>query len=521
MAKYLEKNRLLVIPFIMIYFWILVSTAWACDDAYITFRSMENFIHGYGPVFNVGERVQIFTHPLWFFILSGLNFITQHIGALNAWAQTYYVAIFLSIGISILSVLILGFAIARSTKSSVLSVIILTLSKSFVDYSTSGLENPLTHFLLAIFFYIFMYHKRFGKSRYLYLCVIASLGVLNRMDTLFLFAPVLFYEFWKTQTKVKSLGLAVLGFTPFIVWEIFSLFYYGFLFPNTAYAKLNTGINKLDLFQQGVMYLFNSLQIDSITLLVIIITGLSVIMLKRFQQFPVVISILLYLGYTSYIGGDFMSGRFFAAPLFLATILISQYNFKKTNIWLTLVIGVIVVGVIHPTSPLRSTQEYGTGDFRQYINDYGISDERAVYFEAMGMVVANSTEPPPGSRFSGRNWVYDDEFPVQVKLVGPLGVSGYQAGPSVHVIDRNALADPLMVHMPLVSVDQWRIGHFRHVIPDGYIETLTYRENQIIDENIARYYDVLSVITRGDLWDAERIKEIWNLNIGRYEYLLQ
>ena len=31
-----------------------------------------------------------------------------------------------------------------------------------------------------------------------------------------------------------------------MVWELFSLFYYGFLFPNTKYAKLNTGIDAAD-----------------------------------------------------------------------------------------------------------------------------------------------------------------------------------------------------------------------------------------------------------------------------------
>ena len=35
---------------------------------------------------------------------------------------------------------------------SVLALSTLALSKAFVDYSTSGLENPLTHLLLAGFF---------------------------------------------------------------------------------------------------------------------------------------------------------------------------------------------------------------------------------------------------------------------------------------------------------------------------------------------------------------------------------
>ena len=33
----------------------------------------------------------------------------------------------------------------------------------------------------------------------------------------------------------------LIAFLPFVAWEGFSLLYYGVPFPNTAYAKLNTG----------------------------------------------------------------------------------------------------------------------------------------------------------------------------------------------------------------------------------------------------------------------------------------
>ena len=44
---------------------VLVRTAWLCDDAYINFRTVDNFLHGYGLRWNVAERVQTFTDPLW------------------------------------------------------------------------------------------------------------------------------------------------------------------------------------------------------------------------------------------------------------------------------------------------------------------------------------------------------------------------------------------------------------------------------------------------------------------------
>ena len=104
-------HKLILLPFVLVYVWLLIETAWISDDAYITFRSVENFIHGYGLVHNLGERVQVFTHPFWFFVMSGFNYVTQRIGMLNAWAQMYYVNLFLSVLLSIGTVLLLVFGV--------------------------------------------------------------------------------------------------------------------------------------------------------------------------------------------------------------------------------------------------------------------------------------------------------------------------------------------------------------------------------------------------------------------------
>ena len=118
-------------------------------------------------------------------------------------------------------------------------------------------------------------------------------------------------------------------------------------------------------------------------------------------------------------------------------------------------------------------------------------------------------------------WVYLSISPVKVKLVGALGVNAMTMGPNFHVIDHYSLADPLMTRMPLYDVNKWRIGHFRHVIPKGYRETLKQGENLITNQNIALYYDKLSFVIKGELWDWQRIEEIWNLNTGKYSYLLE
>lgn len=62
---------------------LLLRTAWISDDAAITLRTALNFTHGYGPVFNIDERVQAYTHPLWFLLLSATSLLLG-----NIWVAT-------------------------------------------------------------------------------------------------------------------------------------------------------------------------------------------------------------------------------------------------------------------------------------------------------------------------------------------------------------------------------------------------------------------------------------------------
>ena len=68
-------------------FWLLLIlfgfvffiNAWVVDDAYITFRTVDNFIKGYGLTWNISERVQVYTHPLWMFLISLFSLFTQEV----------------------------------------------------------------------------------------------------------------------------------------------------------------------------------------------------------------------------------------------------------------------------------------------------------------------------------------------------------------------------------------------------------------------------------------------------------
>ena len=57
-------------------------------------------------------------------------------------------------------------------------------------------------------------------------------------------------------------------------------------------------------------------------------------------------------------------------------------------------------------------------------------------------------------------------------------------------------------------------------MPEGYLETHIRGHNMIADSSLAVYYDKLCVVTRGDLFDFNRWIEIWNINTGEYDHLI-
>src|SRR5690606_37605572 len=124
---------------------LVIRHAWVTEDAFITLRTVDNFVRGRGLTWNPDERVQAFTHPLFMFALSSLSAITR---------EPYLTTLALCVGCSLGAGYLLGFRIARSAAAGVAVVGTLCFCRFFIDFSASGLENSLTHLLLAVFVYL-------------------------------------------------------------------------------------------------------------------------------------------------------------------------------------------------------------------------------------------------------------------------------------------------------------------------------------------------------------------------------
>lgn len=520
-------HSILIISFLVALFVIvLVRTAWTMDDSWITFRVIDNFINGYGLTWNTDERVQVFTHPLWMFVLSFFYYFTH---------ELYYTSIIVSIVISVASILFFAIKITRSTMIAAFGITILIFSKAFTDFSTSGLENPLTHLFLAVF--LFIYFKREMNVRTLFfLSLIASLAAFNRADTILLFIPVVVYGLFKLR-KVKALFTVIIGFIPFIAWEVFALFYYGDLLANPSYAKvISTGISRVEIAVQGLYYLFNSINMDHITLVVIAAGIVLPFLKKEWRSMPVIAGVSLYLFFIVIIGGDFMSGRMLTAPLFVAVILLSQTKLISRlageqgpaiidrRIWLLPFFVVIFLSISSPHPSLLSGEDYGSRpDWGEKWDAKLIADDRAFHYPASGLLRAAGNDEWPNHvwRFEGEK---ARESGKSVIVFPFVGYYGFYAGPKVHVVDTLGITEPFLGRLPAINKftgdPNWRVGHIEHMIPQGYIETLETGQNKIADKNLALYYDKQSLIIRGDLFDGNRISEIINMNLGKYKYLI-
>jgi arabinofuranosyltransferase len=493
---------------LLVYLVLVVRTAWISDDALITFRTVRNVLDGYGLVWNVGERVQAYTHPLWMLLL------TVTYAPLR---EPLLAALLLSLLCSALTAGVVAERLAATPAAALAGMAALALSRAFVDFSSSGLENPLTHLLLALFFLVFLAAAPTPRRPFL-LALLAALLALSRSDALLLVAPALAAEAWRVR-RGRALVFAALGFAPLAVWTLFSLFYYGFPVPNTAYAKLNTGIPAGELAAQGLLYLVESLGRDPVTLTFILIGVVAALASGERVLWPLAVGIMLYLAYVVRIGGDFMSGRFLTAPLLCSVIaLVCSRRFVIGGGAFAALGVALLLGIGAGSSALGIDRAALDTQF----SPQGVADERGYYFARRGLL--NQRRPdllapeaadgsPPYGALVGAGAVF-------VANADALGGIGYDSPPDAYIVDPLALSDPLLARLPAFYDPFWRVGHYRRTLPNGYIETLASGENQLADTALAAYYDQLRLITRGPLLDPARLGAIVELNLGRYEALI-
>lgn len=497
--------------------FLLLVNAWVVDDAYITFRTIDNLVNGYGLRWNVAERVQAYTHPLWLLVLTPFYWLTR---------EAFYTSIVVGVALSVSAVLVAARAFTGGFRADLWKVALLLLAltscKAFVDYTTSGLENSLAYLLVAAVWAGSLRRIRLGGDatpRDLgRVAFLASLAFLTHPDMVLMFAPALVWmaaRAGRGGRLFRRVGAATL---PATCWVAFSLLYYGFPFPNTAYAKaLSTGVPVSWRISRGIEYLATGLSWDAAAFAALALAIVLAVARRRVGAILILIGVVLHIGFVVAMGAatTHMGGRLLAVSLFVAWLVLID-NLDSRAFGTAIAAGLILFLAWSPSASIKfGTEAYG----RVTRSASSIDAKYFVYQE--GAALLNWQW---GRSLPDHEWYHAGEAlrasQERVHVGGApgseaIGYFGFAAGPGVFIVDRLGLSDPLLARLPSIrpaTPTAWKSGHFQREIPVGYLESVTADANLVNDREVSQLYARLRIVTRGPLLSLGRFRQILWLN---------
>lgn len=525
--------------------------AYICDDAFISYRTIDNFINGFGLRWNPVERVQTYTNPLWILLMSVFCYPLQWLHSMEDTTKMYLISMALSYFISLAAVLSIAAYLIRSNRHGALVILLAALfsSRAFVEYTSSGLENPLTYLLIVLFYVRYFSNEDQSKPKFIVLLlVIASLSFLNRQDTVLLFAfpaAALCIGAFKTHGR-KAIGLLAAGLFPAWGWVLFSLIYYGYPFPNSYYAKLGLAPASV-VWKQGFNYFFSVLISDPLTVCAIFFAIIVSVLRKDRRNLMAGMSLLAAVFYVVSTGGDFMGGRFVSAP-FLAAVLLVAFGAPASNPDIPLkesrrkkekyiprrplieivnrhrvsltVVACIIYTIVIPLSPAKTplqasylkSEWYGMKLFN-LPNALGNIYQNSQYYYASNPLFYSKGGFPFGNLSfhvirDCRHCRALREEPRPAYIEGG-GIVGFCRGPLHQLIDPQAITDPLLARLPMPDLSEGFVpGHFIRTVPEGLLESYINNRNEVKDPKLKEYYEKLFTVTRGPVFSLMRFKYI-------------
>jgi arabinofuranosyltransferase len=308
------------------------------DDSFITFRYVKNFTEGNGLVFNIGERVEGYTCFLWVIFLSfvkliGANFISisQSIGILFSIA-----ALFFTFKISSDIFEKPGNEVYK-TGLNILAVLLLLSNGALAYWSVSGMETSMFTFLVTLGIYFYLKESR-SKSKFDYSSLILLLASLTRPEGVVIFTVTLIHKIVFTirenskneekenlskilfsKQNLKWLGMFLI---PGLIYMIWRLSYFGYLLPNTFYAKTGSSI---EYFKTGLDYFIEFSKTYGIYGILYIPVLFSLRNNKNFREIIYLISIyIIFSLYIISVGGDVLRPSRFFVPILPVFYLLVQ-----------------------------------------------------------------------------------------------------------------------------------------------------------------------------------------------------
>ena len=205
---------------------------WGTDDAYITYRYARNLAQGHGLVFNPGERVEGCSTLLYALLMTPAFFVFGD-------AQIYFFSLALNVLLVSAALCVYCTYVRRrlSPGAAAVAALLFAVSPFMWRTTANGMETALV-LLIQLLIWIAVTQVTAGLPRQTgVLCAAFALSILARADGFV--APVIAvaYLLFRRRYRAAFAGLAVAAATlgAYVAWRYA---YYGYLLPNTYYAKV-------------------------------------------------------------------------------------------------------------------------------------------------------------------------------------------------------------------------------------------------------------------------------------------
>lgn len=523
------------------------SIRWICDDIFITLRYVDHFFRGMGVVFNPGEYVEGYTHPLWLWVLAAVKSI-----------GTDPVVWCVNLGILFCAV-VMACAVIWSWRLNPktyfylpYTALVLLLHFDFQVWATSGMETMLFAALLASAFTIYFFTSLGDNIRLVLTGFLLTAAVATRPD------GALFYilansliagRIIAARLGVKrALGQLLLFnasclilFVPYLIWKTS---YYGHLLPNTFYAKSGGGLIK---WAQGVYFLSTYFRAYFSSLLIVVPMAMALaLILREFKSHRSFIQSLLnlmqdrsfaatltaLLGIVIYVvvfivrsGGDFMYARFLV-PLMpfmyfsieWAMVRIFSSRPKALLLATALLPACLIIEVPLRDNFLKPPDETYESFMEHRHQTRGVNDE--YWYYTAPIFLGNTMNAIEAQRFMGETLrPYLEGTDASMLLIGHNALAYYAKAP--YAIEYFGLTDETIARTPskLGHDETSFIGHERKADPDYLLERgldimsfkpedhhESWRRVRFLTPNETWLTAVLMTYDR-DLWDG--IKARW------------
>ncbi|HEX5315616.1 MAG TPA: hypothetical protein VFX22_03110, partial [Candidatus Kapabacteria bacterium] len=467
-----------------------IDLRWISDDAFITMRYVKNFVEGKGLVYNVGERVEGYTHFLWLMLLAGAKAIGFDPVDASIWLGIAAYAGIL--------VLLLAMSRREHTKNSKtlwlpIAAALFALNYDAAVWASGGLETSFYTLLILTAFYLWFYSKFSERRRLSLTGVVLALVALTRPDGVLFTATAAALLIargikWRQSLSAtsKSIGILLLPSVvvgvPYLLWKYF---YYGDILPLTYYAK-SAGEN---YFGQGFFYIWLYFRVYFVSAIAFL-AALVLLFRKRNEHglspndphrgSPVISALsatLVYLVmFVARVGGDFMFARFIIPVVPFIYFVIEQglerlpakFPMYKTGVAVLLVASVLIAarlpvpGFFHINDDGKREEDWNLvaqGSTRF------IADERWFYYDHFDLSNIQMSFMDVYSEVGKYLEPFFRDLPVTVAIPGAMNMIAYYANFST-CINEYGLTDAYIAHLPLST--RSHIGHEKKA-PEDYL----------------------------------------------------